>query len=123
MTHFCVVQLQELYHSLEFPVVFALMNRGHYASSEKAFIVTLTELAADVSNVELADTFGFAGDGMVSLIYRFMIGILNNKARGLLHDGAFVCSVGHIFFLSLQKLSGGSLTCHNTVDWRLRVVA
>jgi hypothetical protein len=35
-TRFHVVQLRELYHLLEFPAVFALMNRGHYASSEEA---------------------------------------------------------------------------------------
>ncbi len=74
---------------LEFPAVFALTNRGHYASSEEAFIVTLTKLATGDSNMELADSFVFSGgDWMVSLIYRFMICILDNKARGLLHDGA-----------------------------------
>jgi hypothetical protein len=68
-----------------FPVVFALMNRGHYASSEEAFIVSLTKLATGDSNMELVDIFGFLGDGMASLIFRCMIGILDNKARGILH--------------------------------------
>jgi len=86
-THFRVLQLWELYHLLEFPAVFALMNRGHKASSEEAFIVTLTKMATGHNNVVLADMFGFSGDGMVSLIYCFLIGVLDNKARGLLHDG------------------------------------
>ncbi len=86
-TRFRVVQLRELYHLLEFPAVYTLTNRSHYASSEEAFIIMLMKLATGDSNVVLADTFGFSGDGMISLIYRFMIGILDNKARGILHDG------------------------------------
>jgi hypothetical protein len=82
-----VLQLWELYHLLKFPVVFALTNRGHKAFSEEAFIVTLTKLATGHINVVLADRFGFSGDGMVSLIYHFLKCVLNNKARGLLHDG------------------------------------
>jgi len=86
-TRFRVLQLRELYQLLEFPAVFALTNRGHKASSEEAFILTMSKIATGHSNVALADIFGFSGDGMVSLIYRFMIGVLDNKARGLLHDG------------------------------------
>ncbi len=86
-TRFRVVQLRELYHLLEFPAVYALTNRSHYASSEEAFIIMLMKLASGDSNVVLADTFGFSADGMISLIYQFMIGILDNMARGLLHDG------------------------------------
>jgi len=97
-THFQVIQLWELYHLLEFPAVFALTNRGHYASSEEAFSITLTKLATGHSNVVLADLFGFLGDGMVSLIYHFLIGVLNNTARGVLYNG--VCCLqrwAHLF--------------------------
>jgi hypothetical protein len=87
-THFLVAQLWELYHLLEFPAMFLLSNRGHYASSEEAFILMLTKLATGDTNLVLADTFSYLGDGMVSLIYRFMISILDNKARGILHDSA-----------------------------------
>jgi hypothetical protein len=87
-TRFRVAQLWELYHLLEFPVMFVLLERRHYASSKEAFIITLTKLATGDSNVVLADCFGFLGDGMVSLIYRYTIGELDNKAHGLLHDGA-----------------------------------
>jgi hypothetical protein len=48
----------------------------------------MTKLSTGDTNVELADCFGFSEDGMMSLIYCFMMDVLNNKARGLLHDGA-----------------------------------
>jgi hypothetical protein len=38
--------------------VFALTNRGHFASSEEAFIIPLMKLATGHSNVVLADFFG-----------------------------------------------------------------
>jgi hypothetical protein len=87
-TRFRVAQLRELYHLLEFPVMFTLSENSHFASSEEAFIITLTKLATGDSNVVLADCFGCSGDGMVSLIYRYTIGELDNKARGLLHGDA-----------------------------------
>jgi hypothetical protein len=65
-THFLVVELQELYHLLEFPAVFALINRGYHASLEEAFIVTLMKLATGDSNVEYVDTFAFWGTGWCS---------------------------------------------------------
>ncbi len=68
-TRFHVAQLRELYHLLEFPVMFTLSEKGHFASLEEAFIIMLTKLATGDSNVILADCFGFSGDGMVSLIY------------------------------------------------------
>ena len=68
--------------------MFVLLERRHYASLKEAFIITLTKLATGDSNVVLADCFGFSGDGMVSLIYRFTIDVLDNKARGLLYGDA-----------------------------------
>jgi hypothetical protein len=50
----------------------------------------MVKLAKGFCNVELADLFGFGSNIDVSMIYRFMIDLLDNKARGLLHDGA-VC--------------------------------
>jgi hypothetical protein len=87
-TWFHVTQLWELYHLLEFPMMFVLSERRHYASSEEAFIITLIKLATRDGNLVLADCFDFSGDGMVSLIYRFMIDVLDNKARGLLYRDA-----------------------------------
>jgi hypothetical protein len=72
-THFRVAQLQELYHLLEFPVMFVLLERRHYASLEETFIITLMKLTTGGSNVVLADCFGFSHDGMISLIHQFMI--------------------------------------------------
>jgi hypothetical protein len=68
-THFRVLQLWELYHLLEFPTVFALMDRGHKASSEEAFILTITKIATGHRNIALVDLFRFSGDGMVSLMH------------------------------------------------------
>jgi hypothetical protein len=65
-THFCIAQLQELYHLLEFPAMFVLSERRHYGSSEEAFIITLMKLATGDSNAVLGDCFGFSGDGMIS---------------------------------------------------------
>ncbi len=62
--------------------------RGNVASSEESFIVTMVKLAKGFCNVELADLFGFGSDVYVSIIYHFMIDLLDNKARGLLYDGA-----------------------------------
>jgi hypothetical protein len=89
-TQFHVAQLQELYlyHLLEFSVMFVLSERRHCASLEEAFSIMLMKLATGDSNVVLAHCFCFSRDGMVSLIYRYTTGVINNKARGLFHDGA-----------------------------------
>ncbi len=68
--------------------MFVLSERRHYISSEETCILILMKLTTGASNVELTDCFGFSGDGMVSLIYRYTIRELDNKAWGLLHDGA-----------------------------------
>ncbi len=67
-TRFCVVQLRELYLLLEFPAVYALTNRGHYASSEEAYIITLMKLATGDSNVHGAffmTVQGVCSDGLI----------------------------------------------------------
>jgi len=87
-TQFRVVQLRELYHLLEFPATFTVSTKGNLASSEEVFILTMVKLATGKTNVELADLFGFCGDAMVSMIYRHMIGVLDNKATGILYGGA-----------------------------------
>jgi hypothetical protein len=51
--------------------MFVLSERRHYAYLEEAFIITLTKLATGDSKVMLADCFGFSGNGMISVIYRF----------------------------------------------------
>jgi hypothetical protein len=122
-THFRVLQLRELYYLVESPAVFALMDRGHKASSEEAFILTVTKIATGHSNVALADLFGFSGDGMVTLIYQFLIGVLDNKARGLLHDGDGCLRRWAPLFPDFVKIIKKNLTCPNAVDWRLRLVS
>jgi hypothetical protein len=87
----CKTKRQTTYHqcynALSALEVHNIGKVHHKASSEEAFILTVTKTATGHSNVALADLFGFSGDGMVSLIYQFLIGVLDNKARGLLHDG------------------------------------
>ncbi len=82
----------------------ALTDRGHKASPEEAFILTITEIATGHSNVALVDLLGFSEDGMVSLIYRYLIGVLDNKARGSLHDGADCLQRWAPFSLTLRRL-------------------
>ncbi len=83
--------------------VFAVKNRGHYASSEEDLLM-LMKLPTTDTNLELADCFGYSRDGMVPLIYCLMIDLLDNKARGLLYGDAGCLSIGYIFSLILQKL-------------------
>jgi hypothetical protein len=88
-TRFRVVQLRELYHLLEFLALLTLSDQGHYASLEEAFILTLVKVATGDTNVKLADCFiAYSGDGLVSLIYHFMIDLLDNKARSILYGNA-----------------------------------
>jgi len=103
-TRFRVIQLQGLYYLLDFPAVFALTNRGHKASSEEAFINTLTKLTTGHNNAVLADIFSFSGDRMVSLIYRFLISVLDKKARGLLHHGVGCLQRRAHLSLTLRRL-------------------
>jgi hypothetical protein len=43
-TRFRVTQLWELYHLLEFPVMFVLSERRHYASSERSIYYHINEV-------------------------------------------------------------------------------
>jgi hypothetical protein len=54
-TRFSVVQLHELYQRLNLPVSLTISTKGHKASSEEAFIITLTKLATGSSNTSLME--------------------------------------------------------------------
>jgi len=45
-THFNICQFCELYHHLKLPVSFTISPRGHLASREEAFIITITKQTA-----------------------------------------------------------------------------
>jgi hypothetical protein len=45
-THFNICQFCELYHHLKLPVSFTISTRGHLASWEEAFIITITKQTA-----------------------------------------------------------------------------
>ncbi len=77
--------------------------RGNVGSSEEAFVVTMVKLAKGFCNVELADLFGFWSNVYFSMIFHFIIELLDNKAHGLLHDGAVCLQHRAHLFLILQR--------------------
>jgi hypothetical protein len=59
---FNACQLCKLYHQLNLPVSLAISTKGHKASSEEAFIITVTKLATGSSNTSLMEVFGVSTD-------------------------------------------------------------
>lgn len=57
----------------------SVLSESRHASSEEAFIITVTKVATGKRNVE----FGFSGGDKIYLIYRFMMGVLDKSARDL----------------------------------------
>jgi hypothetical protein len=84
-TRFNVVQLHELYHWLNLPVSLASSTKGHKASSEEAFIITITKLATGRSNTSLMEVFGVTADTFISIVFKTTIQLLENKCDGILH--------------------------------------
>jgi hypothetical protein len=54
-TRFNSAQLSELYFRLYLPATFIIFQQGHKASSEEAFIITLTKIASGNTNVDLTE--------------------------------------------------------------------
>jgi hypothetical protein len=79
-TRFTVSQLRELYHRLNLPVTLVISTRGHKASSEEAFIITLTKLATGSINTSLVEVFGATMDTFISTVFKSTIELLDNKA-------------------------------------------
>jgi hypothetical protein len=102
-TRFSIIQLRELYHCLNLPLSLTISTRGHKASSEEAFIITVTKLAAQRSSTSLMEVFGVTMDTFISRVYKTTVELLDNKCDGILHGnclqrlGAFIPSVcgGH----------------------------
>ena len=84
-TRFSVIQLCELYHLLDFPVNLVISNKGNIASSEEAFIITMTKIATGKTNTDLCDMFSEPNDAIISMIYRKMVLLLDGKADGISH--------------------------------------
>ncbi len=57
-TCFTLIQLRELYLCLQLPLTFTISTVGHKASSEEAFIITVTKLATGRTNTSLMEVFG-----------------------------------------------------------------
>jgi hypothetical protein len=84
-TCFNVCQLQELYHRLNLPLSLAISTKGHKASSEEAFIITVTKLVTGSSNTSLMEVFGVSMDTFISRVFKTTVELLDNKADGVLH--------------------------------------
>jgi len=87
-TRFNVSQLRELYLHLDLPVTLNISTRGHKASFEEAFIITLTKLATGSTSTSLVEMFGATTDTFISRVYQNTIALLDNKADGLLHGNS-----------------------------------
>jgi hypothetical protein len=92
-TCFNVSQLQELYHHLNLPVTLMISTRGHKASSEEAFIITLTKLATCSTNTSLVEIFGATTETFISRVFIKTVELLDNKAEGILHSNCLQCWV------------------------------
>jgi len=95
-TRFNICQLRELYHHLDLPVSLTISIRGHKASSEEAFIITLTKLATGRTNTSLVEIYGATTETFISRVFKETIHLLNNKAEGILHGHCLQCWV-HLF--------------------------
>jgi hypothetical protein len=84
-TRFNISQLRELYLRLDLPVSLTISTRGHKASSEEAFIITLTKLATGSTSTSLVEVFGATTDTFILRVFKETIHLLDNKADGLLH--------------------------------------
>ncbi len=76
-------------------------SRGNVAL--KKLFLTMVKLAKGFCNVELAELFGFGSDFYISMICHFMIELLDNKANGLLPNGAVCLQHWETSFLLLQR--------------------
>ncbi len=74
-----------MYQLLDFPVNLVISNKGNIASSEKAFIITLTKTATKKTNMDLCNIFSAPNNSIISMIYRKMILLLDDKANGISH--------------------------------------
>jgi len=91
-----VAQLSELYFRLQLPATFIISQRGHKASSEEAFIITLTKIASGKTNVDLTELFGATTDTFIGRVYSFFLKVLDKKADGIIHGNCLQRWV-HIF--------------------------
>jgi hypothetical protein len=69
-TRFTITQLCELYLHLHFLVMFTVSTSGHKASSEEAFIITVTKLATGRTNTSLMEVFGVVTNTFISRVYK-----------------------------------------------------
>jgi hypothetical protein len=96
-------------------VSLTISTRGHKASSEEAFIITLTNLATSRTSTSLVEVFGDITDTFISGVYE----LLSNKADGILHKNCLQCWVplfpqfAEVIRNKLNRPKYGELLFHN----------
>ncbi len=95
-THFNLAQLSELYFHQQLPATFIISQRGHKASSEEVFIITLTKIASGKTNVDLTELFGATTGTFIGRVYSIFLEALENKADGIIY-GNFLQRWVHLF--------------------------
>jgi hypothetical protein len=66
-------------------VTLNISTRGYKASSEEAFIITLTKLVTGSTSASLVEIFGATSDTFISRVFKTTIKLLDNKTDGTLH--------------------------------------
>jgi hypothetical protein len=82
-------------------VSLAISTKGHKASSEEAFIITITKLATGSSYTSLMEVFSVTTDTFISRVFKTTIQLLDSEADGVYMAIAF--SVGFICFLGSRR--------------------
>ncbi|MFN9982942.1 MAG: hypothetical protein ACK53Y_23640 [bacterium] len=75
-----------------------ISTRWHKASSEEAFIIALTKLAASSTNTRFVKIFGATTDTFISRVYQNTISSLDNK---FCQD--IWCNYRHLYLQGLPK--------------------
>jgi hypothetical protein len=119
-THFTVAQLRELYLCLQLPVTFTISTVGHKASSEEAFIITVTKLVTGRTNTSLMEVFGVVTDTFISRVYKKQLKY--STIRLMEFYTAIVCSIGYICSWSLWRLLRTSLIDLSMEDCCLKML-
>jgi hypothetical protein len=118
-TRFNISQLRELYLRLDLPVSLTISTRGHKASSEEAFIITLTKLATGSTSTSLVEVFGATTDTLSQESSRKPS--IYSTIRQMGCYTAIVCSVGYHCLDSLPRQLGANLIDLNTANCCLRM--
>jgi hypothetical protein len=118
-THFNICQFCELYHHLKLPVSFTISTRGHLASWEEAFIITITkQTATGRTSTSLTKVFTATMGTFISPeSTRRQLKYLTLRQMGFYR--AIACSIGCICSFSLWRPLGTSRIDCNMANYCL----